>query len=95
MIVYISIGNSDDTLTQSRWADYVQDVRDAISDEADKFHGQWFSDSASAFQNACWCAEIHPLLTNDLKETLRGIAAEYDQDSIAWRGSSDGGSNCW
>lgn len=84
MIVYISIGNSDDKLTQSRWADYVQDVRDAISDEASAGHGLWFSEPSASWQNACWCVEVSDIRLSGLKSDLRRIAGEYGQDSIAW-----------
>lgn len=58
MIVYISIGNSDDKLTQSQWHDYMQDV-DLVFDYV-QIHGRWFSEPISIYQSACWCVEFDP-----------------------------------
>jgi hypothetical protein len=58
----ISIGNSDDKLTQVRWSDFIDEVRSLI-DEADadnriNVHGEWFSAPDQPWQNANWCIEI-------------------------------------
>ncbi len=86
--IYISIGNSDDKLSQLEWHRYFAETAAAIhraSDRADgKVHGQWTSDSTSRWQNACWRAELHPEAAERLKETLSYLAREYRQDSIAW-----------
>jgi hypothetical protein len=84
MIVYISIGNSDDKLPQKDWAAFVQDVHDTITDGTLKIHGQWFSAPTSAYQNACWCAEVHDPDAWSLKTGLADLAVAYMQDSIAW-----------
>lgn len=84
MIVYISIGNSDDKLTQAEWARFLLDVDDAISDGAITVHGRWYSAPRSAYQNACWCAEFHEPDAWHPKMALQALAATYRQDSIAW-----------
>jgi hypothetical protein len=58
VIVYISIGNSDDKLTQSRWSDFIEDVE--LEFDYVRIHGCWFSDPRSPYQNACWCIEFDP-----------------------------------
>jgi hypothetical protein len=89
--VYISIGNSDDKLTQAEWHRFYVTVARAIrratgSVEAPTVHGQWVSEPASAWQNACWCIEPPALAASVelLKLRLAEIAAEFGQDSIAW-----------
>jgi hypothetical protein len=89
MIVYISIGNSDDKLSQWAWANYVMavdvalmDARDAPGSPVSKRHGVWQSASASHWQNACWCVEVTD--PDELKDRLRELAGQYGQDSIAW-----------
>lgn len=86
--VYISIGNSDDKLTQSRWHQYFVEtgfrIRRAAEAGKGKVHGQWVSEPASAWQNACWCAELHPDSAELLKLSLAHLAADFEQDSIAW-----------
>lgn len=61
---YISIGNSDDRLTQSRWSDFISDVRGLLltGEWRDRLqiHGEWFSAPDQPWQNANWCVEILP-----------------------------------
>lgn len=84
MIVYISIGNSDDKLSQKHWAEFAQEVADTINDQVMVIHGQWVSPSTSPYQNACWCAEMTDTDARVLKPALIDLAGRYQQDSIAW-----------
>lgn len=84
MIAYISIGNSDDKLTQQEWARYVTEIRVGVI-ILGQVHGAWFSVPDSVYQNACWCVEFP---SDELASTARTAAAEiraaYRQDSVAW-----------
>jgi hypothetical protein len=89
--VYISIGNSDDKLSQADWSSYVLDVdrafEQAVRYEGARVHGRWYSLPTEPWQNACWCAEWHEDLAHvveALKRKLINIASDYRQDSIAW-----------
>lgn len=82
--VYISIGNSDDKLTQAEWAAFLIDTHKALADATKDFHGSWFSHPGAPWQNACWCIEIADGVASKLKDALRRVAANYRQDSIAW-----------
>ncbi|MEU8371196.1 hypothetical protein [Micromonospora tulbaghiae] len=82
--VYISIGNSDDKLTQNEWAHFVEDVRQALRNFALAQHGEWFSATDSPWQNAVWCAEVRDVMIADLRNRLAATAKAYRQDSIAW-----------
>jgi hypothetical protein len=84
MIVYISIGNSDDKLSQAEWSTFVQDTADIVSDNAVSILGVWFSSPASQWQNACWSADIHSKDLDFTKGALAELAKRYRQDSIAW-----------
>ena len=95
MIVYISIGNSDDKLSQAQWAEYFSNVALGIHGRADVVHGQWVSEPASAWQNACWCvtfahdmvvtvAGLDVLRVDLVRDRLAQLARDYRQDSIAW-----------
>lgn len=85
MIVYISIGNSDDKLPQAEWCDFISDVDVAIRDWVDLRHGCWHSMPTSPWQNACWCVDIEEEEREAfLKKELSQIARTYGQDSIAW-----------
>lgn len=84
MIVYVSIGNSDDKLTQRQWAEFCADVDNAVDSMAHAVHGAWFSLSDSMWQNACWCFEPDKDRIGILKRYLAQTAKRYSQDSVAW-----------
>lgn len=84
MIVYISIGNSDDKLSQSHWYAYLGNVQNAVTGHG-KVHGAWHSEPVSPYQNACWCVEIETnVRAEHLKLVLGELASDFQQDSIAW-----------
>jgi hypothetical protein len=85
VIVYVSIGNSDDKLTQSEWNDFIRSVDAALMAVA-HIHGAWFSAPVSPWQNACWCIEAPEGRADftSLKDALCDLARKYRQDSIAW-----------
>lgn len=87
MIVYISVGNSDDKLTQHEWSIMVKRTDDAVRDAASAVHGFWLSSGDSRWQNACWCIELNPeheALNARLRRTLAWIAHTHHQDTISW-----------
>lgn len=86
MIVYVSIGNSDDKLSQAQWSRYVTDVQHLWEDYFPDLHlhGEWFSSPQSFYQNACWCIDFVGRIHQELVENLRTLAAKYHQESIAW-----------
>ncbi|MFC6021499.1 hypothetical protein ACFP2T_35690 [Plantactinospora solaniradicis] len=84
MTVYVSVGNSDDKLSQLRWSALVDDVSKVVYDHASKTHGLWYSQPASRFQNACWCFDITPEKKPPAQRLLGLLAVQYSQDSIAW-----------
>ena len=88
--VYISIGNSDDKLSQADWSAFRAAVDQLIRRVAHQVHGAWVSPSTDPWQNACWCVEVvdDPDLDYNKAAWLRGqlanTAKAYEQDSIAW-----------
>jgi hypothetical protein len=86
MIVYLSIGNSDDKLPQAQWSEFVHEIRTWVAERATTVHGMWFSANADAWQNACWCLEFDDDTENYqlAREAAIKIRAHYRQDSIAW-----------
>lgn len=83
MIVYVSIGNSDDKLSQAQWAQFCMDVYAVLAAEG-KLRGAWYSASNSMYQNACWCVEIVLPVRDKMMGKLMTLAEKYKQDSIAW-----------
>lgn len=85
MTIYVSIGNSDDKLSQLEWSAFAGQVQALISSLATQIHGVWFSPSGSAFQNACFCFELASMAdAQEVKTRLARLAGHYRQDSIAW-----------
>lgn len=84
--VYVSIGNSDDRLPQREWAEFYRTVNLALrsAPAVTQLHGQWVSEPASAWQNACWCVEVDPAGVPELKSILGRIGRSFAQDSVAW-----------
>lgn len=83
--VYLSIGNSDDKLSQLEWAKFITRIRADIVNHASQLHGAWFSAPDSTWQNACWCLEFAS--EADMKrarEAAITIRRQYRQDSVAW-----------
>lgn len=82
--VYVSIGNSDDKLTQRDWASFVSDVAQAVHHHSTRIYGQWHSQPVSPFQNAIIGFEISTEAVGPLWERLNELRHRYTQDSIAW-----------
>lgn len=94
--IYISIGNSDDKLSQSEWSNFVTETDILLTPrrpEDDPHypvrhrHGNWRSLPDDPYQNACWCIEIdddEEESTNFLWDELAQLAMVYQQDSITW-----------
>jgi len=85
-IVYISIGNSDDKLTQLEWAQFQDEVDQLVMANVARTHGRWVSLATDPWQNACWCVELMPTAawTAVLRAGLAELAQRWRQDSIAW-----------
>ena len=86
MSVYVSIGNSDDKLTQEQWAGYTSRVFEIVRAYATAVHGQWYSASDSRWQNACICFDLGTTDEDEalLRRALATCARHYAQDSVAW-----------
>lgn len=84
MSIYISIGNSDDKLTQAVWSAFHHRTDVIVRQHSTTVHGHWLSEPSAPWQNACWCVEIKGGHRSELRDALRHTAAVYDQESVAW-----------
>lgn len=85
IVIYLSIGNSDDKLSQGEWAGFWAEIEFGVAALADKTHGTWFSNTVSHWQNACWCLEFStPGRLEEAKQAAIDIRRRYRQDSVAW-----------
>jgi hypothetical protein len=82
--VYVSIGNSDDKLSQARWSEFHGKVNEAVRDRALTVFGDWVSPSSDPWQNACIAFGIDYDDVPFLKSELRELAAKFGQDAVVW-----------
>jgi hypothetical protein len=82
--VYVSIGNSDDKLSQRQWTAFSNLVRAEVRRTSHVIHGEWYSAPDAPWQNACFCVEVGGGNIALLRELLAGVCKGYGQDSIAW-----------
>jgi hypothetical protein len=82
--VYVSIGNSDNKLTQEKWAMFCRAVMNTVFNHASTIHGEWYSLSNEPYQNATICFEVGGGRVPTLKNQLHEVRVRYGQDSIAW-----------
>lgn len=84
MTYYVSIGNSDNKLTQVDWSLFQTSVLRVIQTYAEQIHGVWYSAPTSAFQNMCIGYEVYEKdRQNKIRSELRQLAYAHKQDSIA------------
>lgn len=83
LIVYITIGNSDDKLGQHDWSSFIRELKATLTDYAGRTHGEWYSAPDSTWQNMCICREVERKDLDRLRAALRALRATYRQDSVA------------
>lgn len=91
MIIYITVGNSDDKLSQLDWSCFTARIDHAVTEAAKhdgvQVHGRWYSLPTEPWQNACWCVDFAPDLFDafhKLKAACVAAGKHFRQDSIAW-----------
>lgn len=84
--IFVTIGNSDDKLTQERWHNYTVAVRLTIDGYAREVYGEFYSNPNSRWQNACWSFTIeeNANIKLELANKLASVAKQFNQESIAW-----------
>lgn len=82
---YITIGNTDNRLTQQEWSAMITDVVMLVLEHTSVVHFAGFSHPSAPYQNACWCVDFAN--DNDMRNArsaLQQVKVRYRQDSIAW-----------
>jgi hypothetical protein len=84
--VHVSIGNTDNKLTQQEWSEFYAAVDEVVRHRAVVVHGAWVSPSTAPYQNAAWAIETYSQLRvrRAFKQELADLATRFGQDSIAW-----------
>lgn len=81
--VCIQIGNSDDKLTQSKWASFASDVDGLLLRYESQRHFAGGSSQWVPWQNVCFVAEVEESAMIELFARLSAMGTKYNQDSIA------------
>lgn len=84
MTITLQIGNSDDKLTQERWAQFVECCQDAVQRFCKAVHFFAASEGSKRWQNAVWVVEIDCAGAFMLQKAIIKIRSDYNQDSAAW-----------
>ena len=79
----VSIGNSDDKLSQRKWSHFVNDVKYEVYVAAYRVHFYGCSDGGKEWQNACFVFEIDVTRIEAIKAALQKLRIGYLQESIA------------
>lgn len=82
--VYVSIGNSDDKISQVEWAAFVADLKDVVARYAGQVYGQWFSVPDAPYQNMVTAFLLATRDISGLKAALADLRKVYRQDAVAW-----------
>lgn len=83
-IVYASIGNSDNRLTQAEWSAYAYQFEELVRRYATQVHGVWYSESTRPWQNGMAGFELHDVDDPIVRKLFADLARSKGQDSIAW-----------
>jgi len=84
--IVIQIGNSDDKLTQYKWAQFVEFVNDNIKALGWVVHFSGGSSADKFWQNYCWVCESDRCEARTFEQIhlqLSQAVKEFKQDSIA------------
>lgn len=86
--ICIQIGNTDNKLSQRKWASFCNAVHRAITfHTAEVIDGIHFSAPSvgwADWQNAAWVFSCPKSEINALKDRITEIRKDYEQDSVAW-----------
>ena len=81
--IVVSIGNSDNKLTQQKWADFIVDVDYEFGLWVNQYYFNGGSNGCAPYQNWTLSGEIDERLVEPLLSALTEIKLNYNQESIA------------
>ncbi len=81
--IAILIGNSDNKLSQHKWAEFIRDTRALVGKHCGEVHFDGGNSFDSKWQNMCIVAEIYDIDKPPFMNELYQLKVKYFQDSIA------------
>lgn len=79
--ICISIGNSDNKLTQMEWSAFVSDLDKIIQKYEATRHFFGGSVTWAAWQNVMWCCELPTDSVDEIKRAISLVRIHYRQDA--------------
>lgn len=84
--ITIQIGNSDDKLTQSRWASFCHEMYNTIINYVTQIHFSGCSQGDANWQNACWVivCNLTTEAFEEFKTEISAVGKRFEQQSVAF-----------
>lgn len=82
--VYVTIGNSDNKLSQQEWSAFCEETDKLLRKWASDVHAECYSLPPAPYQNAIWSFEIITSATMACCNEMAHLAGVYGQDGFAW-----------
>ncbi len=82
MNVVLSIGNTDNRLTQAEWFAFVDEVRWLVAEFTDGVHFFGGPATWAKWQNVAWIFEMAEMDCAEFQAKLVRIREQYKQDSV-------------
>lgn len=83
LTAYITIGNSDNKLSQQDWSAYCYLVEKLVQSYATHVFFMGYTLPNGDYQNACFSFATTPEVMTMIRGSLRNVARQFRQDSIA------------
>lgn len=82
----VSIGNSDNKLTQQEWAQFVKAIGELLKSYETMRFFFGGSENYAPWQNVCWLCQVNDLQLSEIKNGIRNIREIYGQESayVLW-----------
>lgn len=79
--ILVSIGNTDNKLTQQEWSQFVGAVGDTLRSYETERHFFGGSETYAPWQNVCWLCLVNDHQLLEIKSRIRHLCDWYRQDS--------------
>ena len=82
--IIVQIGNSDNKLRQTEWAEFVQRVGDIIQEYATAIYFFGGPENWSVLQRVCWVFDCEADRLSVMKPRLTEVRKKFRQNSLAF-----------
>ena len=79
----VQIGNTDNSLTQNEWSQFIYDMHERIAEHCTHIHFKGGSEYDAPWQNACWVVLVCSSAIDPLREAVIECRKCYRQKSAA------------